>query len=80
MNRIKATPPPPPFVAKIQRLLSVEFLIVLVISLCCICLYLFDDDNFYRDTVFKVGFYIYFVIVVFRLTIAAIKTIFIPKS
>ena len=72
--------PTPPFVSKIQRVLSVEFLIILIISLCCICLYLFDDDNFYRDIVFKVGFYTYILIVLLRLAVAAIKTIFIPKN
>lgn len=71
----------PSFGAKIQRLLAIEFLIIVTISVLAITLdYLNGDNMLDRNNIYYLAAFVYGTIAFIRLLIGSIKIVFFPNS
>ncbi len=71
---------PPPFAAKFQRFLAIEFLTISVLVVLSILIYKFKGFSFSEDGLFSIPFYIYLSLLFFKLIYKSIKIVFFPNS
>ena len=72
---------PPPFVAKIQRFLAVEFLTIVIIGLLCVILFIIKIDTMTNPSfIFNMGAALYGIIFFIKIVISSIKIVFYPNS
>ena len=67
--------------AKIQRFLAIEFLIIIIIGLICIVFDIARGDNMMnRNSIYYLGSILYGIIFLVKLTISSVKVLISPNS